>query len=301
MYPWLINDFERLSLRLVQNRLHHGLLVIGPQGIGKSDFCHELAGFLLCKNHNENGVLKRCGKCQGCMLFEAQTHPDFHRIQSDKQVGVDLIRIAIDKLLGKAQLTGNKVLVIEAAETMTESAANALLKTLEEPTDNTFIFLVTDKPERLLPTILSRCEKIHLNPPNTIDCVNWLQEQGVSDVEASFIKVYTQRPLKILSELNKDKGVNYPDFKTSIAALVLGDKNSIELAEAWQNEAVQIVNWLQHSLRENVIHLKQSKGFWLCQDNLNKATHALTNPGVNRVLILTGLLNSYVEVVKTTT
>lgn len=300
MYPWVINDFERLSLRLSQNRLHHGLLVSGPQGIGKSDFCQEFAGFLLCQNHNENGIIKRCGKCQGCLLFDAQTHPDFHRVQTDKQVGVDLIRIAIDKLLGKAQLSGNKVLVIEAAETMTESAANALLKTLEEPTDNTFILLVTDKPERLLPTILSRCEKVNLNPPNTIDCVNWLKEQGASDVDESFVKVYTQRPLKILSELNKEKGVNYPEFKSSIAALVLDNKNSIELAEAWQNDAGQIVNWLQHSLRDNVVHLKHSRGFWTCQETLNKAAHALTNPGVNRVLILTGLLNLYVEVIKTT-
>ncbi len=296
MYTWLENDFNRLVARFQKNRLHHAMLVTGQQGIGKSDFCHELAGFLLCQKVAQHGQTQVCGQCQSCTLLKAQTHPDFHIIQSDKQIGVDLIRGAIEKLISKAQLSGNKVLIIEAADSMTESAANALLKTLEEPTDDTFLMLLSDKPEKLLPTILSRCEKHRLSTPSSQECIAWLSSQGYNQVSETIVNVYTNRPLKIASELSKDKGLTFEEFKSSLLSLSRGDKSSLELAEAWQNDAFQVINWLQYQIRELGVKAQSAEALWLCNDELKKANSALSNPGVNRILILTGVLNRYVKV-----
>ena len=285
-FPWLQSTFKQLAMRARQNSLHHGLLVKGQEGIGKTEFCLAMAELLLCK---ELG-LDACGQCQSCKLFAAQSHPDMHLIHSDKQIGVDLIRDAIQSLSQMAQLSGNKVLVIQRADTMTESAANALLKTLEEPTDKTYIMLVSSQPERLLPTVLSRCEKVALGPPDVATCQNWLLSQGQSDTSVDFISLYSCAPLRILAELERTDGLSFSEFEQGIDALNLQQKSPIELAEKWHTEAATIVLWLQHYVRKLApIHAKSDR-LWTLQQDCHAATKALINPGVNRTLILANLL-----------
>ncbi|GAA0851920.1 DNA polymerase III subunit delta' [Aliiglaciecola litoralis] len=293
MLPWLETVYQKLLKRAEKSTLHHGLLIVGPQGIGKTHFCNALAKPLLCKPKSAHTQQKPCGECQSCHLFEAHSHPDMHRIHSEKQVGVDLVRNAIEKLLGKAQLSGNKVLIIERADTMTESAANALLKTLEEPTDNTYLMLVSSKPERLLPTILSRCEKVVLTAPELSVCMAWLKQQGHEQVDESLVQVYNQRPFRIIEELTKESGLTHPQFVAGIAALQSDADQAVKLAEKWQSDADQVVLWLQHLLRNNALEQHHSESFWQCNQNLSAAVKALQNPGINRILVLTGLLQSY--------
>ncbi|WJG07714.1 DNA polymerase III subunit delta' [Aliiglaciecola sp. LCG003] len=289
MYPWLSQRLTQLIDRLTNNSLHHALLVQGLVGIGKKAFGEQLSQFILCKKGGEQA----CGQCQSCMLYAAQSHPDMHRIVSEKQIGVDLIRDAIKKLTGTAQLSGNKVLLIEKADTMTESAANALLKTLEEPTNNTFILLLTAKPDRLLATIKSRCEKVTLVGPDTQACIDWLAEQGHAGVDEQFVRLYSNAPLRVLDELEKDSGVTYEDFIQGLNALQAGAASAIELSEKWQSDSEQIVVWLQHQIRTlQLRNVTDSVGFEM-EERAIHASQALINPGVNRILILAGLLTRF--------
>ncbi|MDP5040433.1 MAG: DNA polymerase III subunit delta', partial [Paraglaciecola sp.] len=178
--------------------MHHALLLQGSLGIGKTEFAKEFASYVLCAKSSPDHA---CGECQSCLLQRAGSHPDFHEVLSEKQIGVDQIRDAIKKLSGSAQLSGAKVLIIYAAHTMTEASANALLKTLEEPTSNTFLLLVTDKAERLLPTIISRCERILMPPPSLSQTQSWLLTQWQDPVDEEFVQLYAHAPLILLDEL----------------------------------------------------------------------------------------------------
>ncbi len=285
--PWLDTVYTELSNRALRNNLHHGLLLKGQSGIGKKRFARRLSQTLLCKTTDE----KPCGECQSCKLFKAQSHPDWHLIQSDKQIGVDLIRDAIQILTSTSQLSGNKVLVIDNADTMTESASNALLKTLEEPTLNTFLLLVTDSPERLLPTILSRCEKVSLPSPSQEQCHQWLISQGYSDVSIDFIQAHSNAPFLILEALQDDQGVSFDEFTRAISDLRSNTKISAELAEKWQKHADKIIQWLQYDLYKNLDNHFRNDAYWQCDQDCKLAVKAITNPGVNKVIILTNLLN----------
>ncbi|MFA3790320.1 DNA polymerase III subunit delta' [Aliiglaciecola sp. SL4] len=294
MYPWLAESYSQLGHRAQNSSLHHGLLIKGPVGIGKTDFSLALAKSILCKSAHQ----KPCGNCQSCSLFDAQSHPDLHRVASDKQIGVDLIRDAIQKLTSTAHLSGNKVLIIEQAESMTESAANALLKTLEEPTENTFLFLISAFPERLLPTIISRCEKVNLQAPSFEQCKQWLASQNIAGVNDDIIRIYGQCPLKVIAQLANKDGITFEDFSASLNQLKQAQASSLTLADKWQKEAEQVVLWLQYDLSKLAITGLHNNLLWKLEDKLIKASKALQNPGVNRLLILSDILTDYYRLMR---
>lgn len=120
----------------------------------------EMTRFMLCSQPDYiNGV--GCGTCKHCQLVQAGSHPDLSTITDvNGSIGIDEIRLVSNKLTKKSQLAQVQIVVIENAQNMTENAANALLKTLEEPSNNCFLILVTAGYVKLMPTILSRCQQI---------------------------------------------------------------------------------------------------------------------------------------------
>lgn len=286
-YPWLTSTYSKICRRAADQGLHHALLVTGQQGIGKQVFCTEVAKTLLCKSDQ----LAWCGDCQSCHLFAAQSHPDFYQIESDKQIGVDLIRTAIEKLNGMAQLSGNTVLIISKADSMTESAANALLKTLEEPTGNTFLLLETANPEKLLPTIMSRCEKVALANPDILTCQQWLADKGFDDLPEQYLRLFNFAPLRILQELNSDNALSFDEFSTRVSQLASGHASSAEVAEKWQTEAAKIVLWLQDYVKQLIVKVPQNDTAWDLYRDCLAAGVALNNPGINRILLLSSLFS----------
>jgi len=298
MYSWLQASFDQLCQRASQNRLHHALLLKGLKGIGKTKFAEQLGRFLLCANKqtvSEQGYAA-CGQCQSCLLLGAGNHPDLYEIRSDKQIGVDAIREAIKKLSGSSQLSGAKVLVIHDAHTMTESSANALLKTLEEPTNNTFLLLLSAQAERLLPTILSRCEKVALASPTKQACIAWLKQQGYQNVDDAMLRLYGASPLLLIERLNTPPKINYQDVIQGIDALRTGQADAADLAIKWQDEAINMVKWLQIWL---VDQLKKdatnAESLWKMHSLCVSANVQLRNPGVNKTLVLVNILQSMVK------
>ena len=169
--PWQAGLWQLLSSR----RQHaHAYLLHGPAGIGKRRLAEQLMGLLLCQRPAPAGA---CGQCKGCMLLAARSHPDHYILEpeeADKAIRVDQVRELVGFVTQTAQLGGRKVLLLEPAEAMNINAANALLKSLEEPAGDTVLLLISHQPSRLLPTIKSRCVQQACPLPARQQSLDWL-------------------------------------------------------------------------------------------------------------------------------
>ena len=142
-YPWQAALWQQLASR---KQHAHAYLLHGPAGIGKRALAERLRALLLC--HAPVG-LEACGQCKGCHLLAAGTHPDDFVLEPeevDKAIRVDQVRELVSFVVQTAQLGGRKVVLLEPVEAMNLNAANALLKSLEEPSGNTVLLLVSHQP-----------------------------------------------------------------------------------------------------------------------------------------------------------
>ncbi|MDP5291847.1 DNA polymerase III subunit delta' [Oceanimonas sp. CHS3-5] len=197
MYAWLTPVWQPLLQGVRERHLGHGLLLKGMAGLGKRELAAELATALLCQ-HTSNAP---CGMCHACELNAAGSHSDLHVVgREGRSIGIDAIRELSRIMSESARLGHGKVAIIERAELMTEAAANALLKTLEEPAGEATLILVSSRPERLLPTLLSRCQQWLVPLPDTDTALAWLNEQGVTATPAA-LSVNQGSPLQTLEYL----------------------------------------------------------------------------------------------------
>lgn len=167
------------------------LLLHGPRGIGKHALALNLAQALLCEASRADGLA--CGECAGCRYAIRGQHPDLLRLELttiDEETGelAAVDTIAIDRvraLIDFVQLTSHrqraKVAVIAPAERLNAAAANALLKTLEEPPASTFFILVSHHPGQVAPTLRSRCLRLAAPRPSPDQATSWLAAQGVAN------------------------------------------------------------------------------------------------------------------------
>ena len=141
LYPWLVPTYHKISQTFSEGLGHHALLIKADQGLGAEVLFEALTKRIMCQTPDN----APCGHCHACHLMAAQSHPDFHVLasQEGKDIGVNQVRAINEVVSQHAQQNGNKLVYIQDAERLTEAAANALLKTLEEPRPNTY-FLVSD-------------------------------------------------------------------------------------------------------------------------------------------------------------
>lgn len=176
-YPWLNGPYRQLIAQYQGDRGHHALLMHAARGMGDEALVYGLSRWLLCQ-HPEGE--KSCGKCHSCNLMIAGNHPDWHVLTPEKgksSLGVEPVRQLIETLYNFSQQGGAKVVWLPHAELLTEAAANALLKTLEEPPENTYFLLGCHEPSRLLPTLRSRCFYWHLATPDAAHASQWISRQ----------------------------------------------------------------------------------------------------------------------------
>ena len=182
--PWQQQRLDTALAAWRAGRLGHAQLLCGPEQLGKRAVADALAARLMCEAPKE---LPPCGHCRGCTLREAGTHPDFRIITFEENPNTGKLRteLVIDQvrnLSGSMQMTsqrgGAQVVLIDPADALNTSAANALLKTLEEPADNRFLLLVSAAPQRLPATIRSRCQRIEFAVPEREAALAWLASQG---------------------------------------------------------------------------------------------------------------------------
>ena len=258
LYPWQVEPWRRWAG--LRSRLPHAILLKGSQGIGKFDFAMNLAQSLLCEHPNADALA--CQDCPSCHWFLQETHPDFRLIQPDAmseeeevegkaakkkpshQISVDQVRALADFANLSAHQGGHRVVLIHPAEAMNTNAANALLKTLEEPSARMLIILVSHKPQQLLPTILSRCLTLVMPMPAVEASTAWLKQQGASNPIAMLAQAGFA-PLRAANLAEEAAGADeYNRFLQEISQPANFD--ALALAEQLQKiEAPKIIHWLQ--------------------------------------------------------
>lgn len=147
-----------LNMFLENKNIPHAFLFYGQQGIGKKLVAKEFAKHIFCVNGTA------CGKCSPCIKFERGSHPDLLVIESDDSIGIDQSRMLSKEICEYPYESEKRVIIIDRAETLTREAANALLKTLEEPPPYNHFFLITSAEKEIPPTIRSRCNRVFFTP-----------------------------------------------------------------------------------------------------------------------------------------
>jgi len=182
-----------LTSALRAQQLSHALLFGGPAGVGKEAAAVGLAQALLCQQAPDEG----CGACEVCDRVERRLHPDVTWVMPDaervareggkvsgsgsRDLKVDQVRALQERLALRPLEGSRKIAILVSAESMNESAQNALLKTLEEPPSQTSLVLLATAPDRLLPTIRSRCARIPFSPLPTDTVAERIAEERKLD------------------------------------------------------------------------------------------------------------------------
>lgn len=185
--PWQQDDWEKLRQYQSNNSLPQALLISGNQGLAKGELAVLWAKTLLCETilpgSLSDNTSSACGHCTSCELFQADTHPDYKYIEPEeegKAIKVGQIRELVEFVSLTRSRGSVRVIVINPAESMNMNASNSLLKTLEEPPENTIIILVSSNPAALSATIRSRCQQFPVSTANISSMRAWLANENTS-------------------------------------------------------------------------------------------------------------------------
>jgi DNA polymerase-3 subunit delta' len=246
--PWQAAPWQRVLQQLESRQLPHALLLAGPPAVGKRRFASALCATLLClEPARPEGVA--CGRCRACLLRLAGTHPDAHWIapeESGKMIKIDQVRAVVEFVAQTAQQGGRKVVVLEPAEAMNRSSANALLKTLEEPAGAATLILLADAPGRLLPTIRSRCQRIDFPVPPEAEVRRWLQARAADPaaLDAAILDA-GGRPMLASTLLDGAEGDQRRELANELEQVLAGRLSVPTLAERWQQLPwIGLLEWL---------------------------------------------------------
>jgi DNA polymerase III delta' subunit len=224
-------------------RLPHALMFLGPEGVGKSLVARHLASALLCSEKNAP-----CGTCRSCELFAKDQHPDLYELKPESgRIKIEAVRelkrsFALPPLVSQA-----RAVLIAEAHALNAAAANALLKTLEEPPSATFFILGTHAAGWVPRTILSRCQKIRFSPLSAEELGTILKAKEISGARHSI--EWAQGSAKAAIQLSEIE-VEIPELEQ-----LWGESEGFGLAEAYTlgqslSEAEKIQPFLESLLRE---------------------------------------------------
>lgn len=234
--PWQRDAWSRLGTQWHAGRCPHALLLSGQPGLGKRRFAEAFAAMLLCDSPQQGLA---CGDCRGCKLWRAGSHPDFLRVEPEKEGGplkVEQIR-QLGGFVGRTSAReGARVVWLAPAEAMNVNAANALLKNLEEPASSVIFLLISDAPSGLLPTIRSRCQTVPFPAPSEESALQWLKDGGLEGRAArSALAVAGGAPLRALALAEPESLELREQFLTDLAELSRGAASPVVLAGRWES------------------------------------------------------------------
>ena len=290
LLPWQQAMWQQLTMRV--DRLPHGLLFAGMMGIGKHAFVWRFTAWLLCE-HRDQHPEGACGSCESCLWLASATHPDLivlpqeslivgdveekdaeisskgqkknsaksKKSNNKKESTLDNVaigKIKVDDIRALQPFVnqgshGRRICIIDYADTMTVAAANALLKTLEEPKAGVYLILISDTPARLLPTIKSRVQQIPIEHFSASDAQAFLTEQitkqqadsssdmatqtqAASQVATQLLAIADGAPLKALQFYDAPWYGLRELWLTTWRALQYRKRSSIAASDYWQTQ-----------------------------------------------------------------
>lgn len=316
MLDWFNDSWRRINRARQQGRLPHALLINAPAGTGKHLFARHLASALLCEQTDTDG--QTCGHCPACGWLDAGTHPDLLELAPDekgKAIKVDQVRSFCTDLAMSSHGGRYKVAIIHPADAMNVNAANSLLKTLEEPTDNTMLILLTASSGRLPATIRSRCQQLTPGLPDEKQGIQWLVSTGMKEKQAvNCLQIAAGAPLSALAVFESGLAEVHEHRLDQLEKIATGALDPISVAKEWYAESMQETldwwrTWLQDLIRWQVAgqqptdasaahKLQRSAETVDCrfiyelQDRVIKASN-MFGSGLNQQLLMEDLLISW--------
>ncbi|WP_455818091.1 DNA polymerase III subunit delta' [Pseudomonas cerasi] len=272
-YPWLNHSYRQILSQHQAQRGHHALLIQALPGMGDDALIWGISRWLMCKRPDG---LKSCGECHSCQLMLAATHPDWYRLEAEKgksSLGIDAVRSVTEKLYHHAQQGGAKIVWLPDAGQLTEAAANALLKTLEEPPKNTWFLLSSREPSRLLPTLRSRCLLWHVAPPAEAQSLQWLQKHSAASLNelTAALRLSAGAPAAALALLDDKTWQQRQRVCEALPSALQGDMLSL-LPALHHDDAAQRIGWLC-SLLMDAVKWQQGGGQFI--SNVDRQTDVM--------------------------
>ncbi len=272
LHFWLQAGWQSWKQQLDNNSFASATLLVSSPGLGTFKLAEQFAHSLMCLTSKS----EPCGFCHGCDLMNSGNHPDYHVVRPEKEgktITVDQIRQCNRIAQESSQLSGYRLFIIEPAEAMNESAANALLKTLEEPAEKCVFVLITEKSDSLLPTIVSRCQQIAIPDPQPELVTDWLRKELDVEVPAFASHINGNAPVQTEAFIQSGGLKEYQKIEQSFIAATQGDISCVLQCVKQLNESpLTRLTWLWYLLTD-----AQKVHFGLDQWSLTPGCHALSS------------------------
>lgn len=248
-YPWLDNIWSKWQFGLEHDTFSNATLLISELGLGTEQLVNLFSSAVMCSNYTSHS----CGVCHSCQLMQARNHPDFHLLKPEKEgkaITVEQIRNCSRLAQESSQLSGMRLFIIEPAEFMTESAANALLKTLEEPSKTCMFLLITYKPHQILPTVISRCQRWQVPKPSSQVMFEWLSKQVSSAIPAYVAHINDNAPMAIQSFIEREQGDKYHQIEREFLDYIKLNGDIANLAKLLSSSHAEHLKWVWYLLTD---------------------------------------------------
>jgi DNA polymerase-3 subunit delta' len=250
--PWLAPVRAQVQRAAERDRLPHALLIHATSGLGSESLAAWIAALALC----DKPASAPCGECAECHLLTAGNHPDLlwvTREDDAKQLQIDQIRALCETLALKSYRGGYKVAVVTTADVMNANAANALLKTLEEPPPQSLLILCSARPSRLPATVVSRCLRLTIPTPPPAQALEWLE----SHAEGGWTRILqyaSGAPLRALELRASAFEQLDEEMRQAVARLARRELDIPTTAGRWAKDALErrlewIETWITDSIR----------------------------------------------------
>lgn len=235
--PWQAPCWHQFRSARAMGRLPHAILVTGPEGTGKRALSRFLAQSLLCEAGDQQAP---CGSCRSCHLVKQGSHPDLSVLSPEepgKQLKVDEVRAMLERVNLAVGAGRHRVFLIDPADALNPSAANALLKTLEEPVPGAVLLLCSDHPERLPATIRSRCQYLQVPSPDRQTAEAWLTQRGVTAQSIGMLlQMAREMPVKALRMHEQEQTEQFLAIRNGLQLIAANKADPVAIAHSWLKE-----------------------------------------------------------------